>query len=153
MLRASIAVASTRSSAPTSASMSGRSRALPDCAIASSTGDPARLRLARYRSTGGGTMLAIAVILVPGAPHEDHRHGGARKRQRRRPRRAHRRGHRHLPAELLPRYARDAGGDVPADSRGSAARAPRGGGAAGFERTEDPDRAARRRTRVRGETG
>src|SRR5262249_2381804 len=60
MRDAPIAVASVRSSAPTSASISGRRRCAFDSAIASSTASPARLRPAMYRSIASGTIIPIA---------------------------------------------------------------------------------------------
>src|SRR5580765_2925733 len=53
------AVASTRRSAPTSASTSGRSRDAPARATSCSTGSPPRLSDARYRSTASGTICPI----------------------------------------------------------------------------------------------
>src|SRR5436190_2071734 len=64
MRRAEMEVASTRSSAPTSASTSGRSRHAPSRAISSSTASCVRFRLARYCSTGAGTITPIRAILV-----------------------------------------------------------------------------------------
>src|SRR5580765_1686051 len=53
------AVVSTRSSAPTSASTSGRPRLLPSRAMSCSTESSARLSDARYRSTASGTICPI----------------------------------------------------------------------------------------------
>src|SRR6185369_14871142 len=53
------AVVSTRSSAPTSGSTSGRLRDWPARAMSSSTESPARLSEARYRSTASGTICPI----------------------------------------------------------------------------------------------
>src|SRR3954467_8933386 len=64
MRRAEMEVASTRSSAPTSASTSGRSRRAPSRAISSSTASCVRFRLARYCSTAAGTITPIRAILV-----------------------------------------------------------------------------------------
>src|SRR5215470_16920651 len=53
------AIVSTRSSAPTSASTSGRSRSRPSRAMSCSTGSEIRLSDARYRSTASGTICPI----------------------------------------------------------------------------------------------
>src|SRR5476651_89247 len=58
-------VARTRSSAPTSASTSGRPRVTLPRAMSSSTGSPARLSPARYRSIASGTIWPIDAILGP----------------------------------------------------------------------------------------
>src|SRR5476649_2659076 len=58
-------VARTRSSAPTSASTSGRPRVTLPRAMSSSTASPPRLSPARYRSIASGTIWPIDAILGP----------------------------------------------------------------------------------------
>ena len=145
MRGAPIAVASTRSSAPTSASTSGRPRVSLSRAMRSSTASPTRFSVGEIALDASGTIWPIAGILVgtrgfgircstadsndesrlhtPNAPHEDHRDGRSRLGFRRHARRADRRRHRHRPPQLLARHARVAGGDVRAHPRGGATRA------------------------------
>src|SRR5260370_32714562 len=108
------AIASTCSSAPTSASTSASLRAAPALAIPASTASPPRFSPARYRSTASGTIAPTHAILVltydhssatrGGEPsnhatHQDHRHDRAGQRLRRDARCPHRGGHEHPPPE------------------------------------------------------
>ena len=145
-------VASTRSSAPTSASTRGRPRVALPRAISSSTGLPARLSSARYCSMASGTILPIDAILgrrtgnqeprTKFASHEDHRHHRPCERLRGHAGRANRGRHRHFPPEFFARHARVSRRDVRARARGVQARGLRGRDPSGSRRSENPHGAA-----------
>ena len=117
MRLARTAVASTRSSAPTSASTSGRSRCSPPLRDVPQHGVALTVERRQVTFDGVRNDLPHNGDRIVHAAHEDHRDGRAGLRQRRRDRRAHRRRRGHLPPELLARHPREPGADVPPHPR------------------------------------